>query len=1095
MSTNVFGVKIYLSDRFDPVAGNATIGLYNRRVYLAETLAQGSYYAQLATTSELELYDPVDIVDVSGSEHNIIASISYSGSAIALKNASSCTFAASGHVQADSVFRWIQNDVQGLGEDWKSGMLVEDGINPFSKSIKIDRGGNVASAGKGGVIVKNTARFNKTCQDLSIYFNGLTAKIYEFSGVVKTSKMIGVCENPTWNTRKFKIPIEGGLYTKRIMNMGTFINSNNFQYSAQNERGGIVPITFGKHTKAKLFRVENNKEELVIDPISTTFNCASGPIIFYPGTQEYGSVSAFPVTKFYGTDDDNELLTYYIRLHDAGATWSIMGDDEIELLDFKPEYNGRTAYLRVISGAGAGQLRKIESVFGSIPNQELGALYRDLLKVTVSEYFTTALAGNQTASAENQSWVKIEWHDRSYCADVWPCDGFNTTAGAPVINSNEIDIYSYDDSASANLTTGNIGKKTDDFVYVPSNIASAQTTGNKNTLDVNMEFSNGDVDNVDSFLILPPDDVGRITDGTLYRWRPETDWVTWTRNTVVPGYYYLTNRSPIAESASTDFKEVFTDKKYSTAYIAQCESPASGYAQDMFSFYIKLPEPPEKFDEAYLLFDINVSAVNDTGSFFQVKVMSKSIIANATLLKVTQAAVPRRKSLQCVNFLDNYYYDMPDNKNKYFYQYEENGSATEDNSLLYSGYQQVSLGTSVEDYKKISTIGFFVRPNKYYAHAPSTITIRQIAVAFKKSSSVKDAVYSNFSGRVFNSTWGGRKTATDLIESPVDIIEHVCRLQNGNENDIAPTIGWGKSYWDNALIKISGDGSFDDTTDSTMNYIKGLKFSSQILEHDKAFTDKIKKRVCQEARLISYVDGGGNECLKTIKKKETSPTEIITLSDVMDRQSIEIIEPSPSDIYAEPFVRYKKNYATGKFEETIEVTNASYDNPTDEQKESFVHGVTGIYAKTLWDKCHQLYLRSQNIEKPPTDMTDLEWITTESDARDYLLDWIDWMFNPTVKFKTHYNKVASWQEGQRFTLTLPHQTGGAAIECVLTELTIDPNGKHECSVRAIMFSDTIPEDFNLQDSMDLQGENYNWQDHMQTYAERGEGLDDRQDVM
>src|SRR5690606_15731078 len=78
--------------------------------------------------------------------------------------------------------------------------------------------------------------------------------------------------------------------------------------------------------------------------------------------------------------------------------------------------------------------------------------------------------------------------------------------------------------------------------------------------------------------------------------------------------------------------------------------------------------------------------------------------------------------------------------------------------------------------------------------------IYELALVFEKSLDIKSFIFARFVGLAFPSTWGGRKTAGNLIQSPVDILEHVKREQNWSDNSGI------------ALIKTSGDGSFDDSS-------------------------------------------------------------------------------------------------------------------------------------------------------------------------------------------------------------------------------------------------------------------------------------------
>jgi hypothetical protein len=254
-----------------------------------------------------------------------------------------------------------------------------------------------------------------------------------------------------------------------------------------------------------------------------------------------------------------------------------------------------------------------------------------------------------------------------------------------------------------------------------------------------------------------------------------------------------------------------------------------------------------------------------------------------------------------------------------------------------------------------------------------------------------------------------------------------------------------------------------------------MNVSGQILNYDDAWTNIVKRKLCYQFGMANWIDKDGNECVKSIRKATLSPADTITINDIVDRSSIQIIEPDSGDIYTEPFVRYNKNMATGNFDSIIKMTNVDYENPTAAQKLSFVIGcqsqATAVY---VYDRCVNLMKRVHATEPPPSDMTDLDFVYDYDTAMQHLIDWCDWMYNPEIELRTSATKVDGWEECHRFKIQLPHHTGNVEIECILEDITINPNGEHEADIKAIMFSDTIPDGFSFQDSLELIG--LLWQD-------------------
>jgi len=175
---------------------------------------------------------------------------------------------------------------------------------------------------------------------------------------------------------------------------------------------------------------------------------------------------------------------------------------------------------------------------------------------------------------------------------------------------------------------------------------------------------------------------------------------------------------------------------------------------------------------------------------------------------------------------------------------------------------------------------------------------------------------------------------------------------------------------------VDGSGSFDGGTDTDLDAISGFLPARQVLSEQEANTDRLKRSLAKNFWMGVYVDKHGRECVKRLLRADQNinPSETLTLSDMVDRRSIKIINPNPSDVFAEPFVRFNKNSATGEFESAIRVTNVDFENPTGAQKQTFIEGLEGGSAELLWDKANALYLKVNQITNPPSDMTDLSWV-------------------------------------------------------------------------------------------------------------------------
>jgi hypothetical protein len=100
-----------------------------------------------------------------------------------------------------------------------------------------------------------------------------------------------------------------------------------------------------------------------------------------------------------------------------------------------------------------------------------------------------------------------------------------------------------------------------------------------------------------------------------------------------------------------------------------------------------------------------------------------------------------------------------------------------------------------------------------------------------------------------------------------------------------------------------------------------------------------------------------------------------------------------------------------------------------------------------------------------------------------------------IGFNVPYDVGKNWFLTQHHKLQLPHQTNDTAIEfCIERIRRVLKRGSERISVQAILYGDTTEIELYVQDTW-VQGTLLaDWQDHMQTLAERGEGGADIQDI-
>ena len=1161
MATTVFGVEVELQDHTSTVTEDSTIGLYNIGEILIGTAAALQKVVAVDDGTVYEINKVVTISDDLTDEINVIDSIS--GDNLTMKTNLANTYTVANHARVDqnSVFRWIQNDVTSV-TGWASDMLVKGGIGRFSRQINLKRGGNISTPGKCKVTVNNTAKFWNELSDSSIYFNGLKVRIYEFIDSVKILKWSGFCEKPDWKATMYVIPMTGDL-NKRKSNLGTIISETNFPNATGEILSKMAPITIGEFKPsfdtdgnilfeqyAKFLRTANKKTKLIYKSFNNlTLGTDPSLVQLVDGDTRF-DIQTFPVIEV----STLALKTCRLRMVLKGA-WKVNNNYVDAGTLFLTDLIGQ--YIKVIKGAGEGEIRRIENATAE-PTTHTDQTAEDNISILieVENFFTEELVGNVTGDAAGNSWVEIIDVSRKYKVDQWPCFGFIDTSGNSITTG--ANLYTYD------LTSDEFNQN------APYGFDVDTSETDNNLLTVDLKFFSTNFDTLTSFLTLPITAFDKYKEDDLLAYISGGASITERNFSNYGGIY-----SDTAIDVQHDFDPYFTDAanvldKDSTTY-QEWHVRISPDALGAVTYYLvteaTLPDLPKNFTFDAMYLGLKMDTTSDTTSsnpiVTELIVKTKSWFGrddggDADIISSSTFDDEDRLS-EAQNLPDFYFTNDFDSSDQFFY-------VNQDLVALYSGYQNAEISgiTTHEQYKGIKNIAILLKRtvDGVITTANHTAKYYGMSILLAKSSSIQKAIYTTFKGRIYNDTWGSRKTATDMISKPLDIIEHVCRLQNWSENNTAPTEGWGKAYPTNPSIntttvtlvgneasgatdidvnepdklsvgdyiyiydsvgnaeynKVTGkssatitlenvltnnyvaattsiytEGGFD-LVDSNLTVLESFSAARQILNIDNAYSDKIKKSLCKNFFLANWVNKHGEECITRIVKNDSGSIDTVTLSDIVERKGIKVTEPSPGDIYPEPFVRYNKNPATGEFQNTIKITNVSFDNPTADQKQGFVEGITGESAEEYWDRCHTLYTKTRFLTEPSNDLTDLHWANGDDGnaiALEYLDQWINWMYNPKIVFSVHYNKAKDWEETHRFTLTLPHQTNNIAIEAIVTKVTINPNSPYHIQIEAILFSEDIPADFKLQDSMKLYASDDDWQDDMDLQVDTD---DNKQDV-
>jgi len=874
----------------------------------------------------------------------------------------------------NSEFRWIQNAIAGV-TTWKEGMIVKGGIKPFSVEIDLKRGGNTSLPGRGSVTIKNTDKFWQIIDALGIVLIGLRTEIYVFNNSTPVKYRQYVCEKPTWDNKEYTIPFKGNQESRRV--------------DITSQTNGVkIPATFGKLDYAKFVRTVDTYDK-------DTYTNA-----YFTDPSTNPEIKIFPVVVL------TSPTQYRVELN---------GNADI-LRGGVPE----DTYVIISSGNGEGQIRQV-TLF-----EVLLIAGNDQIRFTIKDVLLTELSATND---DTRSWVQFVKIGRNYNVDSWPCKDFLKSADGTATATPE--LFSYADDKFNRIS---------DFGFTVKDT-------NNNALDIDGSQYSDDIDNLESFIIKPITSLALVDSATLEDWKfggtfDSSLWekkVTgiygdqdWTDKVVASGS--LANAANAYDRLSTSYAE------YSINFDVSNTSTRKLIKMLKFG----LPTFPEDADVEKFYFGIKMTSVSDKASSYPGSDALGSILAmfrrfayslsgNNVFVSQYMASIEGGANNTVEDLPDNYFIDTVSTNSLAFYKTH----AANIDPFYLNGYTLFEItGCTKEVYNTFLEGGIaFIRNAGSIGYHSDTTKIYELAIIFQLAvSSIKKEIYSPLAGRIFNNTFAGRKTESELISHPRDLLETICRLQK-DDSSLAPTAGWGKSY---AVAPQVNTQSFDN-----LNLVY-----SAAGQFEDGMTDDLKRSICKNFNLVNWQNNEGAECVG--KLEAGTPAYTVTLDSVMDRTKIKIIDRDESDIYVEPYVNYDKNVGSGEYDSQLKVTNTSATN----YAVSYVTGVTDTAkAQAIWQACHSLALNVHTINEPPSDLTDLEWANgadAERIATDYLLNWVTWQGKQEIEFPTHFNIAASWGEMTQVNVVFSHLTNNSLKRCLTEEIVIDPNPPYNVGVKAII---------------------------------------------
>lgn len=691
---------------------------------------------------------------------------------------------------------------------------------------------------------------------------------------------------------------------------------------------------------------------------------------------------------------------------------------------------------------------------------------------------------------DDQTYIEFVKLESDYEADVWPCNDFIKIDGASTTTP-EVSIF--DDRREVKLPDANVEGKTvvvksrdPRFVRTPEQAFVIATIGsNTKSIETDPTEFNKSNDELETFTVIP-------IDATTFKEFNEPNLAKLGLNHIqFDTAFYVNLTSDFDAPSGTFWTYTFnnpsnTGDRLETSFAQQrvviesddLDKVGAGAKYDFaIASKFELPDQPSDFEFDAVYLGINAIAAFDDESIlttnqtttFTIHLRTKALgiiygrVINPTGI-ISDSVVLR-------NLPDWYYSPVLTTSNQDFYTTVPFSDGRVTNI---TGFTSFELNVTPENYETnrnivlalqyVTTVnvGNLVQDPSFDSQT------KELAVIFRRALSIKNDVFIFYKGRIFDDTWkdsgGARKTAANLITSPLEVLEHILRLQNWH--DIGSSADPGKEYAINAIIDTSSnEGGF---AFAELSAIADALPARQIVSYSEAWSDTMIKSICQQFHLASFQRETGEERVNYIGKNETTPTIVVDLDDIIRGSIGDVVEAPSKDIFCEPFVRFNFNHANGKFDNVIRVTNAS----ANEFDASFVTGYNGTEAEEIWDRAHALFLHYRVIEEPPNEWTDLTWIDETVDAVDYLLRMLEYMGAYRVEgeadikvtplrritFAVPYDTATQinatfqpWFVSQHFRLKLPHETGDVNIQCMIESITFDLN-KMQARISVVMFT-------------------------------------------
>jgi hypothetical protein len=986
-----------------------------------------------------------------------------------------------------SEIRWSENVLNGTEQAWTSGIIAEGGLGAWKESANLEQGGAPAIFDGFTISTIHTNQLTLQLEALGIKLTNLPCERWEFSGTETDSdatyaKRIysGVYEDCTWDEIIAQIPVKTDTYKRRAC-MGTVINNcpaaqgGNFPLASDDKNGTIAPITIGTFLPDAEDASENILAKFVrVAEKQTIFNNdfdTLDPEIF-PDCSGYFTPQGIDTFPIVGAGEETPHLDYYVKL--GGAAFATIADVSALFVGkyLKVVAGGSAASEGVSSVSMVGKYRKIVSV-------SVNGLDETVMQFHIDSFFEKDLDFNGSATADNNVWVQIIDIPFEFKADIWPCYGFLNEVGGSI--SQEARLFSYFSTLTSRFKT-----KFDlvDGIYVPSEEAMPEGflqipqygysiigSSPNNSLIIDVKMFKGDPSKMSSLSIFPIknfakhtiDDIAKLFNSEYTNLIGESNWFGGHLTTLEQtDYGTIANVTDKLDAGSFGQTLHSYDGAFSAA-AAIC----------VWSFDLPIDKILISYDAFYLGINIDTKTEFMLGDEYDLIRFLSGIFWKRFIGKIPEIAsylgsIGNRTAEEIkyndwtasgggyaqIDNIPDFYYTLcstPSNDKRFYFE-----TTVENNVSDYCGHQNFKLNDLTTEQLKSIYKMYYAHGYEWTAHHTNQLLhskfIHEMALICEKEFDLGSTLYAMFTGRVYDDTWGNRKTATDCIDNPPDIFEHFCRLQN--YSDTGDNVIWGKQYAPSAKIKLSGDGSFDDPG---LDPLRALRPAFQILDENEAYTDEAKKKMCEQYFLLSRQDEDGYECLHYLDPQgndTTIPSDTVTLADCIPGSIGEVQEPKAENIFVEPFVNYAYNIGSDSYDRQLRVVNVSdaawigtgtVENPQyaagSGWHAEYTPGFKGTDGKSIWENRNLMWKKFRNFESPPSNKTDCRKIKYYADALYYIKDWTAWDGKRRRSFALEYlwGTARDWHPGTKINWNNPHQTSSFNVRCMVENIKKDKN--------------------------------------------------------